>query len=355
MTREVTEMGLTPRPPKVSVIITCYNLGQYLDEAVDSILSQTCQDFEILIVDDGSTDSTTAALLADYRRPRTRIIRMEHGGVAAARNVGIANTGGEYLCAMDADDRFDPSYFEKAVPVLDSDPSVTFVSCWLRTFGDEEREWKPERCDLPTLLWEDTVLTASLVRREAVLAIGGYDTAMPVQGDDDWDLWLTLVERGYRGVILPEVLFHYRRRPGSVSRVCWYGPGHLPLARYRVAKHQDTYRAHLLDVLLHQDVETAALLRQNDGIERYLASKLEPAVASRREELATLRARLAAAVPIPAGDTPTPAPTSRVAELETALQATAAEVAALRSSVSWRLTGPLRAIYDVWLRWRGIE
>lgn len=350
----------SPGAPKVSVIITCYNLGQYLDEAVESILSQTCQDFEILIVDDGSTDAATEALLADYRRPKTRVIRIAHAGVAAARNVGIANTTGEYLCAMDADDRFESSYLAKAVPVLDGDPSVTFVSCWLRTFGDEAWEWKPERCDLPTLLWEDTVLTASLVRREAVLAIGGYDTAMPVQGDDDWDLWLTLAARGYRGVILPEVLFHYRRRPGSVSSLCWYGPGHLPLARYRVTKHSDTYRAHLLDVLLHQDAETAVLLRKNDEIERYLASELEPAVASRREELATLRARLAAASPTPASPTPaSDAPdaqlTKRVLDLEAALQATSTEVTALRTSASWRVTRPLRDVYGWWLRRRRSE
>src|SRR5438067_5760739 len=160
-------------PPIVSVIITCYNLGEYLDEAVDSILAQTYQDFEILIVDDGSTDPATQALLADYRRPNTRVIRIGHCGVAAARNVGIANVASPYICAMDADDRFDPSYLEKAVPILEHDPSLTFVSCWLATFGDEEWVWKPERTDLPTLLWEDTVLTASLVRREAVLAVGG--------------------------------------------------------------------------------------------------------------------------------------------------------------------------------------
>ena len=83
--------------------------------------------------------------------------------------------------------------------------------------------WKPERCDRPSLLWEYPVLTAALARAEAAVAAGGYDTAMPVQGDEDWDLWLTLVERGYRGVILPEVLFNYRRRPGSMSTVCWHG------------------------------------------------------------------------------------------------------------------------------------
>lgn len=343
------------KTPSVSVIIPCYNLGEYLDAAVDSVLSQTFQDFEILIVDDGSTDPATQALLADYRRPGTRVMRTAHGGVSAARNLAIANTTGAYLCALDADDRLEPTYFAKAVPVLDADPTVTFVSCWLRTFGDESWDWKPERCDLPAILWEDTVLTAALVRRDAVVAVGGYDTGMPLQGAEDWDLWLTLVERGYRGVILREVLFNYRRRAGSLSTISWNGAGHLPLARYRFAKHWSTYREHLRDVFLHQDAETSDLLRRNDGIERYLGSELEPAVAAQRSELAALRERLASTMPAQE-DRGAPAPAAeRIRELEIALQETTAEIAAFRTSMSWRVTSPLRSAYAWWLRQRGTE
>jgi len=324
--------------PTVSIVIACYNLGQYLDEAVSSVLTQTFQDFEILIVDDGSTDAATQAVLAGYSRPKTRVIRAAHAGLAAARNLGISHAAGRYLCALDADDRLEPAFLEKMIRVLDNDELLTFSSCWLRTFGDEAWDWTPERCDLPTLLWENTVLTAALVRRDAVLAIGGYDTNMPEQGDEDWDLWLTLVERGHRGAILPEILFNYRRRAGSMSTVCWYGPGHLPLLRYRVAKHRATYERYRLDVLLHQDDITAALLRRNDRLERHLASDLEPAANLRRQELATLQAKLASG--------------SRVENLEAALLATTAEVAALRGSMSWRVTAPLRAIYGRWLDWR---
>lgn len=326
--------------PRVSVLIPCYNLGQYLDEAVGSVLAQTFQDFEIIIVDDGSADEGTQALLAGFRRPATRIIRIEHGGLAKARNAAIAQARGEFLCALDADDRLHPSFLEKTVSLLDSDPSVTFVSSWLRMFGAEEWEWKPERCDLAALLCEDTVLTAALVRKEAVLAISGYDAAMPVQGDEDWDLWLTLVERGCRGVILREVLFDYRRREGSMSSVSWYGSGHLPLARYRIGKHSEAYRANLVHVCLHQDAETSGLLRRNDEIERYLATDLEPAVAARREELAVLRSRLAS---LEAQDHH---------DLEAALSAAAAELSAFRTSMSWRITGPLRTVYGWWLQRR---
>jgi glycosyltransferase involved in cell wall biosynthesis len=339
-----------PRPerPRVSVIVPCFNLGQYVDEAVDSVLAQTFQDLEIVIVDDGSTDAVTIERLAQYNRPKTRALRMPHAGLAAARNAGIAHSTGTYLCALDADDRLDPSYLAKAVEVLERDPSVTFVSAWLRTFGVEHWEWTPERCDLPTLLWENTVLTAAVVRRDAVAAVGGYDTAMPRQGDEDWDLWLTLVERGHRGIILPEILFNYRRRPGSMSTVCWHGPDHLPLAEYRLAKHRETYEGNLLEVLLHQDADTAALLRRNDELERQIASELEPAVALRKEELALLESRL---------DTldRQDRTTARVSELASALESAHAEIAALRTSMSWRVTAPLRGAYGWWLRRRSSE
>src|SRR5207302_7402866 len=104
--------------------------------------------------------------------------------------------------------------------------------------------------------------------------------------------WLTLVERGHRGVILREVLFNYRRRAGSMSTESWYGPGHVPLAAYRFARHAESYRTHLYDVFRHQDSETAGLLRRNDEIERYIGTELEPLLTSQREELARLRARL---------------------------------------------------------------
>ena len=107
------------------------------------------------------------------------------------------------------------------------------------------------------------------------------------------------------------------------------------------------YQRHLVDVLLHQDAETAALLRRNDEIERYIATELEPAVAARREELAALQARVAAPK--------VPESQERIRNVEAALAATSAEVTALRTSMSWRITRPLRYVYGRWLRWRGSE
>ena len=136
------------------------------------------------------------------------MFRTPHQGLAAARNYLIARAQGKYLCALDADDKLHPEFFERTIAVLEADESVAFVSTHLQMFGDEERMWPDSSmCDLPTLLAEDTVITAAVVRRDLVEFVGRYDEGMPHQGDEDWDLWISLVEAGYRGVILPEVLF----------------------------------------------------------------------------------------------------------------------------------------------------
>jgi glycosyltransferase involved in cell wall biosynthesis len=329
--------------PSVSVIVPCYNLGQFLDDAVESVLGQTFQDFEILVIDDGSTDPLTSTMLASYARPKTRVIRIPHRGLAAARNAGIEQAAGRYLCALDADDRLRPTFLERTVGVLDNNSQLTFCSTWLRTFGDEHWDWTPDRCDIPTLLWENTVLTAALVRRDAVVEIGGYDTGMPEQGDEDWDLWLRLAAAGRTGTILREVLFDYRRRAASMSRTCWYGPGHLPLLHYRVDKFRDLYSTHLWDVLLHQDDATSPLLRRNDELERHLASNLEPALAARQAELRSLEEKLARLEQS----------SQHVRNIETALTASAAEIDTLKRSMSWRVGGPLRTVYGWWLKWTG--
>jgi glycosyltransferase involved in cell wall biosynthesis len=329
--------AIAVNPPSISVIIPCFNLGQYLDEAVESVLAQTRQDFEILIVDDGSTDPETQHLLASYARPKTRVWRTANRGLAAARNFLIERATGTFLCALDADDRLHPRYFERALDAFASDPGLTFVSSWVQMFGEEDGVWRRDRCDLPALLAEDTVMTAAVVRRDAVAALGGYDEGMPHQGDEDWDLWIRLARAGCRGTILPETLFFYRRRAGSMSTRCTSGQVHLDLVRYLVRKHADAYREHLREVLLAQDRRIAALLRATDALERERDGQLKATRAALEAELDRLSGRLAEA--------------SRRRQELSALQEECerlrGEVAALRGSLTWRLTAPARAACDL--------
>jgi len=279
--------------PKVSVIVPCFNHGAFLEEAVDSVFAQTCQDFEIIVVDDGSTDPATQRLFARFRRPRTQVLRSEHRGVAAARNLAIQQSRGRYISALDADDRLHPEFLARTTALLDADPGLAFCSTWLETFGGESWVWRPERCDLPALLAECVVLTAAPVRREAVLAVGGYDGERCAAGDEDWDLWLSLVERGLAGTIIPEVLFFYRRVPGSRSESCARGETRLALWRNLLAKHRASYLAHASEVFLRKERQCGEILRDNWLLEYAIEAELRPQFEARQAELARLQAALA--------------------------------------------------------------
>src|SRR4030095_2190958 len=134
-TRERWEAGTQPT---VSVVVPCYNLGAYLDQAVQSVLDQTYDDFEIVIVDDGSTDPATQHLFASYARPKTRIFRTRNQGLARARNFGIQEAKGRYVSCLDADDVLEPTFLQRAVEALENDSSLAFASCWSRAFGDSQ-------------------------------------------------------------------------------------------------------------------------------------------------------------------------------------------------------------------------
>ena len=141
--------------PRVCIGMPVYNGERFLKEAVDSISAQTFEDFEIIIVNDGSSDPATNELLADYQKPKTTVIHVEHGGLACARNLAVKQSRGKYLCALDADDRLHPAYFEKATALLEQNPDLTFVSSWLEAFGEEQWIWQQDSCDLVTLLAEE--------------------------------------------------------------------------------------------------------------------------------------------------------------------------------------------------------
>ena len=340
--------------PRVSVVIPCYNLGAYLDEAVASVLAQTYQDFEILIVDDGSTDPATVQLLDGFVRPQTTVYRTANRGLAAARNFLIERARGEYLCALDADDKLHPLYLERTVATLDSDPALGFASTKMQMFGSESTVWPEDtRCDLPTLLCHDPVHPAALVRRAAVRAIGGYEQGMRHQGNEDWDLWIGLTEAGHGGVILDEVLFFYRRRAGSMSHSCARGDAQLGAVEFLMRKHAASYQAHEVAIARWKADAADALERRNAALEASAAAA-SATVARRRHELDTLRQRLHEANTQLLADDDRVArleselreQAARLADTEGACRAAAADATALRASMSWQITSPLRAIYD---------
>ncbi len=261
---------------EISVVIPCFNLGPYLDEAIDSCLGQSCQDFEILVVDDGSTEPSTRALLDGYKRPKTQLVRTPNRGLAAARNLGAAETSGEFLCFLDADDRLHPRFFAETLRRLKSVEAPAFASCWIEAFGDESWIYRPERCDLAAVLAECTVATPALVSRSAFEAVGGFDEGMPAMGNEDWDLWIHLLAESFQGAIVPEILFYYRRRRGSMVEECYYGYTYLILMDYLFRKYAALYRTHLSEVITDKDRELEELESNRARLHLHLEQALRP-------------------------------------------------------------------------------
>ncbi len=204
--------------PKVSVVIPCYNLGRYLDETVASVLAQTYSDYEIIVVNDGSSDELTNQLLENFQRPQTRVIHTPNQGVASARNTGIAAAAGGYILPLDADDLIGPSYLQQAVTVLDQNREFGIVTCLIEFFGAVDYQPPQPQFSLEQLLVRNVVgPCASLFRKADWERAGGYNTNM-TGGWEDWDFWLSLLELGVEVYRLPEVLYQYRIRPESRER-----------------------------------------------------------------------------------------------------------------------------------------
>lgn len=233
--------------PKVSIIIPCYNQGKFLDETVDSVLAQTFDDFEIVIVNDGSSDDFTNDLLRDFHRPKTRVIQTDNQGVSAARNTAIRAATGSYILPLDGDDLLGREYLQKGVAILDGNSDVGIVSCLIEFFGDVCYQPEQPPFTVEGMLVRNVVgPCSSLFRKSDWEQIGGYSTTM-TSGWEDWDFWLSFVERGAGIVRIPEVLFYYRIRDNSRERSLAL-EGRVEMFMQLYENHRELYHQHMKSI-----------------------------------------------------------------------------------------------------------
>ncbi|HET6426375.1 MAG TPA: glycosyltransferase family 2 protein [Planctomycetaceae bacterium] len=212
-------------PPRVSVLLPVYNSERYLRETVASVLQQTFTDFELLIVDDGSTDRSPQ-ILAELAATDSRIsvTRRPNDGYVSALNELLAKARGEYMARIDSDDVAFPKRFARQVEFLDAHPNVLVVGSYVQVI-DEDGD---VLCDQSVLIDHEAIThsllrgtggiyhPATMFRRQPVMDLGGYRTQ--ALGVEDQDLWLRLAERG-KLANLPEALLKYRIHPGNFSFV----------------------------------------------------------------------------------------------------------------------------------------
>lgn len=208
--------------PTVSVIITSYNYGRFLAEAIESVMRQTWRPDEVVVVDDGSTDDT-AEVAARYAAEGVRYVYKENGGASSARNTGIRESSGELIAFLDADDVWLPQKIARQAEHLLRHPEVALVtgSEW-EVDSAGRKVWLLKRKGIasgsiyPQILVENMVGTTSLVmvRRECLRQVGLFDEALEIA--QDWDLWIRIA-RAHRVGVLEEPLIDYRRHGGSLS------------------------------------------------------------------------------------------------------------------------------------------
>lgn len=224
--------------PLLSVIITNFNYGKFLYEAIDSVLVQTFQDFEIIVVDDGSTDPYTKDVLASLRSPKTMVIFQDNQGLPRARNNGIRLAQGKYICCLDPDDRLKPMYLGKCVYELET-RNLDVCFSWVQTFGGSDSIWKNGPFLIDVLMRDNSVSVSAVFRKTLWEAVGGYKEAM-TDGHEDWEFWLSLAELGAVGYSIPEPLMLHRKHASSMS--AGMKPRYNTIAERIESLHSDLYQ-----------------------------------------------------------------------------------------------------------------
>jgi GT2 family glycosyltransferase len=214
----------------VTVLTALYNHGHLLGSMLDSVDRSRFRDFEVVIVDDGSTDGSGEAarlwMEAHEKIPALLVRHTVNGGLGAARNTALAFARGRYCLVLDADNEIYPRCLEELVQALDSDADATFAYPILETFGDIEHYiarslsayalvshlgWEPRRFRVGNYI--DAL---SLIRTQQLRELGGYTTDRRCHGWEDYDLWCAVAERGWRGRQVPQMLARYRVSPTSM-------------------------------------------------------------------------------------------------------------------------------------------
>lgn len=204
-------------PSLVSVIIPCYNHGQFIDDAVDSILAQTYTDYEIIIVNDGSTDEQTNEILKNYNKPKTKVYSIVNRGLPEARNYGISKAKGQYILTLDADDLFRETFIQKAVEILDTNENIGIVSSYLEAFGKFSLINSTFKSGgVENFIIENNTVSCAMFRKICWQQAGGYNKNM-IHGMEDWDFWVNITKRAWLVFIIPEPLFLYRQHQISMS------------------------------------------------------------------------------------------------------------------------------------------
>ncbi|EIA10420.1 glycosyltransferase family 2 protein [Flavobacterium frigoris] len=238
------------KSPKVTVVIPCFNDGNFIQETVNSVFKQTFQDFQVIIVDDGSNESTKEVLKA-LKNDRVNIITQNNRGPSSARNTGMKNANSEYILIIDSDDTFEVSFLEKAITILNENSDIGAVSSHCTVFINNDEvisEHRPKGGGISDFLFDNNSVSFALIRKKTWEEVGGYDEKM-INGFEDWEFWIALTKKEWKVGMIPELLFNYRiKDENSVNQNAKLNYRESNL-NYIYKKHHDVYVNHFSEMV----------------------------------------------------------------------------------------------------------
>ncbi len=253
---------------KFTVVITSYNKGRWLKQAINSVLGQTLHDVQLIVVDDRSDDPETIKVLNQISKD-VHVIRLDKNrGVSAARNEGIRNADSEYICCLDGDDYLEPTYLEKARNVFENDKDVGIVASFYNVFGDitGKRSHSMGDTSLVRILTWFYIISPSCFRREASVKVGMYDENL--RDHEDWEHWINIAKDGWKIKVIPQYLVNIRVH-GHSLHLSNIGKADIYYA-YIINKHRKLYEEHLVEVVTAKHRRTSNLIVQHRRLQSFL-------------------------------------------------------------------------------------
>lgn len=203
---------------RLSIVIPCYNMGVFLEEAVQSVMEAASDDVEMIIVNDGSTDEATIRILKGLSEKGYAVFHQQNKGLAGARNAGILLAKGEYILPLDSDNKIRPEYITQGINILDQHEEIGVVFGDMQYFGEKTDAGKVADFHFAKLIFTNYIDACAVYRKKIWEEIGGYDETMPHMGWEDWDFWLRTAMRGWRFHKVNTILYDYRVRNNSMIR-----------------------------------------------------------------------------------------------------------------------------------------
>lgn len=204
-------MNSLRKEPEISIITACYNHGAYIGEMLESVMNQTFRNFEVIIVNDGSTDNTSE-ILNNISFENVMIIHTENHGPASARNTAISKAGAPVILNLDADDKIAPGLLEKAYAVLKSNRDIGILYTDVEFFGAKSGKFLTKDYSPEAMLLDNRIVSNAFFRKADWQTTGGYSDELKY-GLEDWDFWLLILELGREVYKIEEPLVFYRTYP----------------------------------------------------------------------------------------------------------------------------------------------